>query len=242
MMMRQTIMTATTESAPRTVDCHVQSSSKQPPLRRLWAPNTRRRLAALLIVSAALCPTAGKTEDSATPAASEPDRYDVEIIVFRYLKGSESHETAARLEPADAQQPASDAWSPLEPAALRLTGTASRLRRPGLYRLLYHGGWVQTVETSNRAIRVPMPPAAQAEGVAGTITLYRERYLHVRVDLRLTAEADGSGTFTIQQSRRLRGQAIQYFDNPEFGLILAAREVTAGATGTDPADSAQTMD
>ena len=41
----------------------------------------------------------------------------------------------------------------------------------------------------------------------------------------------------IRQGRRLRGDALQYFDNPGFGVILAVRP-PAGTSEPDPAAAA----
>jgi hypothetical protein len=189
-----------------------------------------RRWRRPLLAFALLVATVGLAQE---PAATAPDvdRYDIEIIVFRHL-GADSSGTVTA-EPAAstaAEGSASGAtWTPLGPAALRLGGTAARLRRPGVYQLLYHGGWSQAVTSRTRALPVPMPPEARANGVAGTVTVYRERYLHALLDLGLATGSAGEATARMRSGRRLKGQALQYFDDPRFGVILAVRPAATSA-------------
>ena len=74
--------------------------------------------------------------------------------------------------------------------------------------------------------------------MTGSIKLYRERYLHALVDIALqTPEGVANESQRIRQGRRLRGQAVQYFDNPALGVIVSARPLDGGA-GADPDDAA----
>jgi hypothetical protein len=187
-----------------------------------------------LLACALLVADLGRAQEPVTPVA-DTDRYDVEIIVFRHLD-ADSGMAAARpaltgsSDTTSTDAPASQAsWTPLGPSELRLAGTASRLRRPGGYELLYHGGWSQAVTGRSRAASVPMPPEARANGVAGTVTVYRERYLHAVLDLGLVADSDGAVTAHLRAGRRLKGQALQYFDDPRLGVILSVRPAPAGA-------------
>ncbi len=182
-----------------------------------------------------------------TPAAQDtgaPDpggaRYVVEIIVFRHLdqrgNSPEVALQAAGTTPLATGSPAPVSGeaatgtgdpAALVPTSLQLGGVAARLRRNGNYELLYHGGWTQEVAGQNGATPVPLPPDAVHAGAAGTVTLYRERYLHALVDIGLAGEDRSFDELRrIRQGRRLRGQAIQYFDSPLMGVILAARSIS----------------
>lgn len=185
-------------------------------------------LLALLVLPAGLPPLAQDQPESTVQAT------EVEMVVFRLM---EQDTNSVEIQ-AEAAQPIDNysetpnvPYTSLQPEALQLSAAASRLRQSPKYRLLYHGGWVQDVAGRTEAVPVPLPQAAAESGLRGSLTLYRQRYLHALVDLSLAAE-DGTATWHIRQGRRLRGQAIHYFDHPRFGLILAVRERSAPADPT----------
>jgi hypothetical protein len=183
-------------------------------------------------------------------AASAQDAgtsYEVELVVFRHR---DAHHTAETPAPAASAGPHELAQAsavgvlvregairpaPLPPAELELGDIAARLRRAGPYELLFHGGWIQEVTEQARAAAAPLPPEAVQQGAVGSVTLWRERFLHVLVDIALRdAEGRIQPLQRLRQSRRLRGSALQYFDNPALGAILVTRPVVAG-TAAAPA-------
>lgn len=153
--------------------------------------------------------------------------YEVELIVFRHLdhQGGQPADPGATPRSSPADGPGALAGlAPLAPEALQLGGIATRLRRSPAYRLVYHGGWQQQVDSQALALPSALPAAAADAGLQGALSFYRERFLHVLVDIRLSAEGGPAGPgWQMRQSRRLRGTALQYFDHPAFGLILAVR-------------------
>lgn len=174
----------------------------------------------------------------AAPDAGLDDRHRVEVIVFRHLdqRGTTAEE-AQVVEPAATLVPDDSALSPettrdavavqeLSAAELKLGAIAAKLRQSAAYRLLYHGGWLQSFDSRERATPTPLPAAARAAGLDGTITLYRENYLHALLDIGLrepSANKPGAEVlYVLRQGRRLRGTTAQYFDHPQFGLILLA--------------------
>jgi hypothetical protein len=202
-----------------------------------------RKHAALMLLLAPVLALRAQ-EDPVSPIAEAP-LYEVELIVFRHLDQRGSTPEASATRPPDAPDAAAvsagvtdaaveNAYPPLPAQALRLGNIAAKLRRGGPYQLLYYGGWTQGVARQNRAQPTPLPPQASADaGISGAITLYRERYLHVLVDVALLQEAGGQPR--IHQGRRLRTQGVHYFDHPQFGVILAVRPVGGGAT-EEPSD------
>ena len=92
------------------------------------------------------------------------------------------------------------------------------------YELLLYTTWRQEVDDKNTAeafevasIEIPTPL------LSGSFRLYQERYLHIEIKLDLVDNETHS--FTIDQSRRLRGTKTQYFDHPMFSVITLVTEV-----------------
>lgn len=200
------------------------SATRKQPFRMATGPG----LLALLLI---LCRgTPAFAQEAVAPPVTE-ERHHVEIIVFRHLdQRSTTPEAAQTLEPAaDSTLPPTaigGATSMQESAAAapKLGAIDTRLRQSPAYRLLYHGAWLQTLDSREQAIPTPLPASARAAGLDGTITLYREHYVHARLDIALhSPAADAPGTeiiHVLRQSRRLRGSSAQYFDHPQFGVIL----------------------
>lgn len=192
---------------------------------------------ALFVLAA---PLAAQEDPPATPVT-----YEVEILVFRNLDASGSTaETPAPTGTIDAgvAPPLSFDARPDYPAlpagALQLAGAAGQMRRSGRYRPLLHAGWSQPVSSQAATIAVPLPPEAAQAGLQGSVTLFRERFLHLAVKLYLTEpEANPAATARIVQSRRVRGRNWQYFDHPRFGAIVSVRAPPAVEANTPEPDA-----
>ena len=189
----------------------------------------QRRLPAGLLMLALLVSAAG----ARSAAASEtPARYDVEIIVFRNLSGQSdgeqwplagmaSPDSAGRLRPETAQ-------TDLPGSAYRMQAIADSLNRSGAYRVLSHRAWRQTAR--DRAQAAPFPVSSASDALEGTITLVRERFLHLAVDLVLQS------TYVLDEKRRVRSGELHYFDHPMFGVIAQVNPYKAPATDS-PVDA-----
>jgi hypothetical protein len=153
----------------------------------------------------------------AQPAAAgeTPPQYDVEIIVFRNLSGQTDGEQwplADELmrDPAGHFR-ADDALAELPGSAYRMQRIADSLNRSGAYRVLAHKAWRQTARDAAQA--APYPVNAAGDALDGTITLLRERFLHLDVDLVLQS------SYSLDERRRVRSGELHYFDHPMFGVI-----------------------
>jgi len=120
----------------------------------------------------------------------------------------------------------------IEAESLKLGRSYRRLEQLDAYEPLLHLGWIQPALSTADAIpyqvilRMNEGSAAnlnRAEDLSGTITLYKERYLHLELDLALEpAPSAGFTTPVIQnlkESRRVRDPSSHYFDHPRFGVI-----------------------
>jgi hypothetical protein len=95
---------------------------------------------------------------------------------------------------------------------------ADALQRSGAYRVLAHRLWRQSAYDRNSAVPYLLHTTAgsSVREVDGSITLIRERYLHLAVDLTL---ASPGALYRLDETRRIRSGELHYFDNPRFGVI-----------------------
>ena len=208
-----------------------ESGRKDQGMSRLLARHAA--VALLLALSGAVV----DAQNAPAPPPAAPPENEVEVIVFRIL--DQRGTTQESDQPPTTPETGSDPGKPVPevtdaiadeagsvarpPASLQLGAVATRLGRSAQYELLYHGGWTQEIPSQSAARPTPLPGAARQSGLQGTLTLYHERYLHVLVDVTLNSNDAGGRTGRIRQGRRLRGQAVQYFDHPQFGIILVVR-------------------
>lgn len=161
-----------------------------------------RLLAALLLGIAAL------------PAVPQsPDRYIVEVVVFRAIAPAAASGNAAPL-PA-----ASDEVVPETSTSRKLSVAANRLRNSGNYRILAHTAWVQSPSPfeSRRGVSAGRLGMAGA-GITGKFMFERGgRYLHLGLDL---AVEDGGNRYRLSEYRKqVKIDEAQYFDNAGFGVL-----------------------
>jgi hypothetical protein len=152
---------------------------------------------------------------------------------------------------------------PIDNASLELNSVYRRLQDLDAYRPLAHLGWIQT--TRNAADAVPYQihiRDQERDDVTGSITLYRERFLHLELDLALDPISDqhgyGSDFYSqdilddmraagrrqhkLNESRRIRTPGSHYFDHPLFGVIARIQKIVveppadenAGETAPNP--------
>ncbi len=125
-----------------------------------------------------------------------------------------------------------------------------RLELLDAYQPLIHLAWNQAAYGKSEALAFDIPEStAESSGVSGAVTVYKDRFLHLGLNLEMveatpentnmdftdgwqapislldepfrTDEPSRQGTtFSLQESRRIRGDLLQYFDHPKFGVIV----------------------
>jgi Peptidoglycan-binding protein, CsiV len=177
--------------------------------------------------------------------------YDVEVIVFRYLAASDDGEqwpeNTTVADDGIAPTPLQQGLENLPDSQFALNAVAGALQRSGAYRVLAHRLWRQSAYDRHSAVPYLLhtSPGSSGREVDGSITLIRERYLHMAVDLTLTSP---DVLYRLDEARRMRSGELNYFDNPHFGVIVRVTPYgseesapeDAGATGGD--DSATVPD
>jgi hypothetical protein len=117
-------------------------------------------------------------------------------------------------------------WLPVAPEGLLLTNMVSAIERIPAYELVAYMNWAQiapdvTVAKAMDIAAIGADPAI----LTGSVELHERRYLHLTVDVTLT-DSDLLGSFSssdalpaLKDSRRIRLEKVQYFDQPQFGVI-----------------------
>lgn len=189
------------------------------------------------------------------PIDDMPVRYAVEVLVFehrdqsrstseiplpadpfgRETNGGPAAPAGPRLEflvmDPDAQRPS---IGPLDAADRSLSGAWRRLERLDAYQPIAYLSWSQTALGRAAADAFWLEEVGSAApGLSGQVKLYKERFLHLALDLswRQPAPTQAPGSdrdaelppARIEESRRLKGDVVQYFDNPRFGAIAYVR-------------------
>ncbi len=123
-------------------------------------------------------------------------------------------------------------WIPVNPEGLLLTKMVSEIERIPAYELLSYLSWAQLVQDATVAQAIDLEEiGADKALVTGNIELHERRYLHLSLEV-LLSDPDGVPDYTllgpfsepmslpaIKDSRRIRLEKVQYFDQPQFGVI-----------------------
>lgn len=187
----------------------------------------------------------------ATPlAAAEPRLYDVEVIIFTQNgSGGDSEVAAATGAPAQPRGtfPPGE-FTELSSGSYRLNNVRGGLSAARGYHVLFHRAWRQPGFDGANAVDYPVHTQAGngRDSVDGTITLSRERFLHLDVDLRMATGGDASASYPdgtgsrpayrMVEKRRIRSSETHYFDHPRFGVIARVTPFDAVDEPAAPVD------
>jgi hypothetical protein len=153
--------------------------------------------------------------------AASASQYDVEVIVFRNLGAHDDGEQWSAETPHGdgfARDTFSQGLENLPDSQFTLNDVAGALLRSGAYQMLAHRLWRQDAYDQREAVPYLLHTdgAGGANALNGSITLIRERYLHLAVDL--TLDTAGSH-YRLDETRRIRSGELHYFDSPQLGVI-----------------------
>ena len=197
---------------------------------RILAP--RRTPARAALAAALLCAMA---LPGVAPAQEKPPQYyQVEVVVFLQPAGiSAERPPREAAEPPDA--PAEQQALPAEFAPPRLERTldasARALSRRG-YQVLWHQAWIQPPAQrrgTDLALLAALGQGAATPALSGSLSLSAGRFLHLGVALEW--QENGVLAARMDQRRRIRPEAEQYFDHPRLGVLAVVRPVDYPAPG-----------
>ena len=187
------------------------------------------------------------------PRMPEPEMADLlDQDLARLQEESESvivltDSTVAEPDSNEAEE--EPAFIPARAEMLLLADTAERLAKLQVYEVVSYITWGQTAPDVTVAESLELTAlGADPERLSGTIELHQRRYLHLALEIALDDGGAGSSISgdsqfiprgaaavpAIKDSRRIRLEEIQYFDQPEFGVLavvsrMPANEAPAGA-------------
>ena len=179
---------------------------------------------------------------------ADSKQYDVEIIIFSHNNRTDHGEAWPYADeaagPTQKSYPGSG-FTKLSADSYRLKPVRYTLQRAGEYSVLYHRAWRQLAYSPSRAVSYPIKTTTDSGyGLEGALQLKRGRYLHLDVDLQLldtVAQAPGQflpgqdlpRAYRLTERRRLRGDKLQYFDHPRFGLLALVTPVSIAEPAED---------
>jgi len=162
-------------------------------------------------------------------------QYVVEIIVFRDSSVGAAEDWNAAPPGRGFGNETTRGGAPqvlrvLPPSDYRLAGVESTLRSSGSWHPIAHAAWVQTAANWGTHIGVPLADLGiTSPGLSGSVYLERATYLHLGVELRLSA---GASNYSIDEMRSIKYNERQYFDHPAFGVIAVVSPISGAAAAT----------
>ena len=179
-----------------------------------------------------------RTATAQQPETEDRRLYQLELLIFRNL--GYVPEAATATDPTPSPRAGSDrrvqfllmnplhgADAPqiLPPESLELDATWRRLDRLAAYEPLLLTGWSQPVWSKEAAPSYEIDTGPNPQ-IHGDVTFYRQRYLHLALDINL-AELEFAGgsslerrePIRIQGDRRIRIGETHFFDHPQYGVL-----------------------
>lgn len=139
---------------------------------------------------------------------------------------------------------------PVDDSALSLNAYYETLRRRDAYQPLLYLAWAQPGYAAEAAPVLPVDVFGGAgPGLDGNVSMYRSRYLHLQLDLKLQPDQAQSPApaasipfiletemprFELAQKRRMRSNEIHYFDHPRLGALAVIRPLDEAPRGAVP--------
>jgi hypothetical protein len=184
---------------------------------------------ALLLMSGLVVLTAPQ---SAPAQQSGGSQYAVELIVFRVTSPAGNEDWTAVPTGRGFGNDSTRGGNPqvlrvLPASDYRLTSVDATLRGSGAWRPIAHAAWIQSAANWGTHIGIALADLGiNSPGLSGLVYLERATYLHLGMDLTLSA---GGVTYSIKEMRSVKFNERQYFDHPAFGVIALVSPVSAAA-------------
>jgi len=178
-------------------------------------------------------------------AAIAQSWYNIEVLVFARDHGGSDEIWPPDLQPryashsvtigepqvseyADPDALSQGAWQPLPGDQTVLQYMMERMAGTGEYRQLYHKAWRQPIGNKSETVPVYLRGGqilstddGQVPELEGTLQFHQSRYVHVEPRIWFNTQSHGQRFYVkIDESRRLTGHEVYYFDHPMFGMLV----------------------
>jgi len=181
----------------------------------------------------------------AAPAATDKEStYDIEVLVIENRLPELVGDEILSQDPSSTLVRGLDKAVLPEPSGAEpylRTVAAPVLERDGQYRVLSHAQWQQTVESNPKVpvkpVRIVSLGAAAATELDGPVRFSMSRFLHLDVNLVYRPQGLDPAVapiYRISEQRRIRSQETQYFDHPQFGVLVRVMPVQKPELETKP--------
>lgn len=153
--------------------------------------------------------------------------YEVEMIVFRASNIGAPEDwsvtPAGRGYGNESTRGGSSQLMRVLPASdYKLGAIETALRSSGAWRPIAHAAWIQTAANWGTHAGIALTDLGiNTPGLSGMVYLERATYLHLGMNLTLSADA----SFVIDEMRSIKYNEKQYFDHPAFGVIALVSPV-----------------
>lgn len=127
--------------------------------------------------------------------------------------------------------------------ATELKSIAKKMSPKKGYKILFHKAWSQDTGSDLEMPTVIIESAKGSSQLAGTIKLYKSRFAHIDLDLRLERRipdkikteflaqqkfapediAPETWQFQLKESRKIRPNQLHYIDHPMYGVLVQLR-------------------
>jgi hypothetical protein len=153
--------------------------------------------------------------------------YEVEMIVFRASNIGAPEDWSATpsgrgFGNESTRGGSSQILRVLPPSEYKLDAVDTGLRSSGAWRPIAHAAWIQTAANWGTHAGIALADLGiNTPGLSGLVYLERATYLHLGMNLTLSADA----SFVIDEMRSIKYNEKQYFDHPAFGVIALVSPV-----------------
>lgn len=196
-----------------------------------------KRLTALLISSLLFASFA-----SPTLHAEELPEYQVDLIIFETtaLKGWTEEHWSEDIDIIDTEDTIT--VSSLPENQFMLKEQAAKMTPARGYKILYHQSWIlqgKALKNAKPMLIEAHPEKDHESRIEGTMTFYKSRFAHVRLNLELERKIPAKvrekfaqqqnldeatlpefWRFNLKEARKVKSKQLHYFDHPIFGAIV----------------------
>lgn len=197
-----------------------------------------RKTKVFTLIAVSLSVLLTSTSAPSAPQDNSAPIYAIEALVFKHLKSDSSDKEylEPELEKVNfyPEVAGSVRIGRTPSASSALSKAVEKMNDSGDYRIIAHQRWVQNADAKSDARRARINVRTEESGsLDGTITFYMSRFLHLDINLLLQENVSSfmsdetkTRNYRIAEARRIKTSDVNYFDHPEFGVLVQIKAVS----------------